>query len=247
MLILLLVYFIGFFVVTILLAFCESETLYKSIKDTIRIHAWTFGIDVLVTAKAKEAIWVFIFPVILFLMYPICSAIGKNKIKERKKKQTKTKDSLSLFMKKQALKTEILNAVNSFNNLSWDYKKYQMETCFKLIDMATNYHELSLAVAQCQAIIDQMTTLNKEQYRRYTTNSNNHKTNNQSKSKSSSYRYTVDGALRLLELDKTATVEDVKKAYRKLVMIHHPDKGGTKENFLKLNAAYNELRRFYNF
>lgn len=247
MLILLLVYFIGFFAVTILLAFCESETLYKSIKDTIRIHAWTFGIDVLVTAKAKEAIWVFIFPVILFLMYPICSAIGKNKIEKKKKSQTQTKDSFSLFTKKQALKTQILNVIKSYDNLSYEYKKYQLETCLKLINMATNYHELTLAVAQCQAIIDQMTALNQERYRRYTTNSNSSKSNNKSKSKSSSYRYTIDGALRLLELDKTATVEDIKKAYRKMVMIHHPDKGGTKENFLKLNSAYNELRRFYNF
>lgn len=247
MLILLLVYFIGFFGVTILLAFCESETLYKSMKDTIRLHAWTFGIDVLVTAKAKEAIWVFIFPVILCLIYPICSAIGKNKIEEHQKKQTKTKDNLSLFMKKQALKTEILNAINSFNNLSWDFKKYQMETYFKLIDMAQHYHALSLAVAQCQAIIDDMKALNQAQYRKYTTNSNNRTNNNQSKSKSSSYKYTVDDALRLLELDKTATIEDIKKAYRKMVMIHHPDKGGTKDNFLKLNSAYNELRRFYNF
>ena len=35
--------------------------------------------------------------------------------------------------------------------------------------------------------------------------------------------------------------EDVKKAYRKLAMQHHPDKGGDPENFKKINQAYENI------
>jgi len=34
---------------------------------------------------------------------------------------------------------------------------------------------------------------------------------------------------------------DIKKAYKKLVIIHHPDKGGKVEDFKKLQLAYEIL------
>lgn len=42
----------------------------------------------------------------------------------------------------------------------------------------------------------------------------------------------------LLEIPVTATQEEVKKAYRKKALQHHPDKGGDQEIFKKVNAAY---------
>jgi len=44
-----------------------------------------------------------------------------------------------------------------------------------------------------------------------------------------------------LGIEKTATPEDIKKAYRKLVMVHHPDKGGNQEKFKKISESYEIL------
>lgn len=54
----------------------------------------------------------------------------------------------------------------------------------------------------------------------------------------------------LLGVQKDATVEDIKKAYKKLAMKHHPDRGGDEETFKKISEAYavltdNEKRSMY--
>lgn len=45
----------------------------------------------------------------------------------------------------------------------------------------------------------------------------------------------------ILGLKKGASQEEIKKAYRKLVMVHHPDKGGSQTVFIKIKTAYDEL------
>lgn len=45
----------------------------------------------------------------------------------------------------------------------------------------------------------------------------------------------------ILQLEPPVTQEDIKKAYRKLCLIHHPDKGGCNDEFIKINNAYQEL------
>ena len=45
----------------------------------------------------------------------------------------------------------------------------------------------------------------------------------------------------ILGIDEGATEQQIKKAYRKLSMIHHPDKGGDEATFQKLAAAYRAL------
>jgi len=44
-----------------------------------------------------------------------------------------------------------------------------------------------------------------------------------------------------LEVDKDATDKEIKKAYRNLSRIHHPDKGGDEAKFKEINAAYEIL------
>jgi len=44
-----------------------------------------------------------------------------------------------------------------------------------------------------------------------------------------------------LGVPKTATQEQIKKAYRKLAMEHHPDRGGDHDKFSSINAAYDVL------
>lgn len=46
----------------------------------------------------------------------------------------------------------------------------------------------------------------------------------------------------LLGVDKNASETELKKAYRKLSMKHHPDKGGDPEHFKKINEAYDVLK-----
>lgn len=45
----------------------------------------------------------------------------------------------------------------------------------------------------------------------------------------------------ILGIDRDATPEDIKTAYRKKALIHHPDKGGDEEQFKKLHLAYKAL------
>jgi DnaJ family protein A protein 2 len=45
----------------------------------------------------------------------------------------------------------------------------------------------------------------------------------------------------VLGLPNTATHDEVKKAYRKLILLHHPDKGGDPEQFDKITKAYEYL------
>lgn len=42
-------------------------------------------------------------------------------------------------------------------------------------------------------------------------------------------------------MEKSASEQEIKKAYRKLAVKHHPDKGGDEHTFKEINAAYNVL------
>lgn len=55
------------------------------------------------------------------------------------------------------------------------------------------------------------------------------------------YPYNVFG------LKKSASNDDMKKAYRKSVLKEHPDKGGTNEGFRKIQEAWDYFRKFCKF
>lgn len=45
----------------------------------------------------------------------------------------------------------------------------------------------------------------------------------------------------ILGISKTASTDEIKKAYRKKALEHHPDRGGDQEEFKKINEAYQIL------
>lgn len=62
----------------------------------------------------------------------------------------------------------------------------------------------------------------------------------------------TDAAYKILEVDSTASDEEIKKAYRKMAMKYHPDKvsylgedfqKAAKEKFQKVNEAYENLKK----
>lgn len=52
-----------------------------------------------------------------------------------------------------------------------------------------------------------------------------------------------DWALKLLGLDASATLSEIKARYRKLAMEYHPDRGGDKLKFQLINEAMGHLKR----
>tara|TARA_Y100001968_G_scaffold133740_1_gene122009 strand:- start:44 stop:697 length:654 start_codon:yes stop_codon:yes gene_type:complete len=47
----------------------------------------------------------------------------------------------------------------------------------------------------------------------------------------------------ILKVHPSSKLEDIKKAYRELVKIHHPDKGGDTKIMLEINAAWEILKK----
>jgi DnaJ family protein A protein 2 len=46
----------------------------------------------------------------------------------------------------------------------------------------------------------------------------------------------------ILGVPRTASPEEIKKAYRKKAMHNHPDRGGDAETFKQINEAYDTLK-----
>ena len=47
---------------------------------------------------------------------------------------------------------------------------------------------------------------------------------------------------KVLGLKRSASDEDIKTKYRELILVHHPDKGGDHEEFIRIQEAYDFLK-----
>lgn len=52
----------------------------------------------------------------------------------------------------------------------------------------------------------------------------------------------MDNYYTILGIEQTASIDDIKKAYKSLANKHHPDKGGDEELFKKISVAYDTLK-----
>ena len=66
------------------------------------------------------------------------------------------------------------------------------------------------------------------------------------------FEKSIESAYTVLEIDKNATDEEIKKAYKRLAMKHHPDKVATlgpdiqksaEEKFKKVQEAYETIKK----
>ena len=58
---------------------------------------------------------------------------------------------------------------------------------------------------------------------------------------------TADNAYKILEIDKTATDDEIKKAYRTMAKKYHPDRVNTQDEAIKKGAEekFKEVQRAY--
>lgn len=47
---------------------------------------------------------------------------------------------------------------------------------------------------------------------------------------------------RILGVDRRSTEDEIKKAYRKMAIKLHPDRGGSQEDFIKLQEAWEDYK-----
>lgn len=256
------IYFILLFILTFALIFVDSKKTYKELKKLIKVNHVVFTVMSLFIMINKSAYWILCLIASLWILTYIACMTAEINIKHKEKQlekirqkaerlrqiEMKKKEYLYIESKKQKLKITIMNAINSLIYVSPTYKSFKLDQCFYIIDNIKTRNDLLTAVNDCRRIIDELYEINNATKERHNSqNTNNTNANNKKKSNSTSYTYTVNGALSLLNLTANSTTDEIKSTYRKLAKMHHPDRGGNKDNFLKLNAAYETLKKHYNF
>lgn len=64
-------------------------------------------------------------------------------------------------------------------------------------------------------------------------------------SENSYFDNTSDDIDPIFKIKKSSSEEDFKKQYRKLILKHHPDKGGDSSFFIKIQAAYENIKNHF--
>lgn len=250
---------IYFIIILILLGsmfMIDNKKVFNNIKMFQLAFFWIFTIIFVIIAIIKSTPLVLLLPIIIWVLSQFVYYKVERNIKEEQSKRKKEKikyNKRKMFQlekqiitnKKNKLKYDCIDIISKYTYISTIYKLEKLDECLYIIDNIKIQADINIAVRRCKKIIDELYELNRTAKERH--NSQNTNANNKKKSNSTSYTYTVNGALSLLNLTANSTTDEIKSTYRKLAKMHHPDRGGNKDNFLKLNAAYETLKKHYNF
>ena len=108
---------------------------------------------------------------------------------------------------------------------------------------------IGLRTQQLYSILAMYSFITEEKQNKERKQNNNHKYKRNSKSK-------IEEAYKVLEISNEATSKEIKKAYRKLVILYHPDKAmhleksiqnGAQEMYQKVTDAYDLLKSTLSF
>jgi len=78
-------------------------------------------------------------------------------------------------------------------------------------------------------------------YRNYRSSNSNQSRSNYTHNTNRNTTSDYMNAISLMDLNDNASEKEIKSAYKRLAKIHHPDLGGTQNNFIKLKKAYDYL------
>lgn len=241
----------------------DNKQLFHNVRKKYLFFFWIYVSATVIVAVNKSAFWILLFPIILCILNKltfnsVCENIKRKIEKEEQLKRKKEKikyNNAKMFQlekqiitnKKNKLKYDCINIISKYTYISTIYKAEKLDECLYIIDNIKIQADINIAVRRCQKIIDELHELNEITKNRLNSQTNNTNANNKKKSNSISYSYTVAGALKLFNLNESTDVDEIKSTYRRLAKMHHPDRGGNKDNFLKLNAAYETLKKHYSF
>lgn len=251
MIIFIILYFLTMIILLYGISKINKKKTFNNVKKDYLIIFWILTIILILLAiNNKSTPLVLLLPIIIWLLNQFVYYKVERNIKERKIKEEQLKQKKEKYInnKKSELRYKCIDIFSDYTYIPKEYKSKELNHCLYIINNIKTIADINIAINDCIRIIKELHELNRIAKERHNSqNTNNTNANNKKKSNSTSYTYTVNGALSLLNLTANSTTDEIKSVYRKLAKVHHPDRGGSKDNFLKLNAAYETLKKHYNF
>ena len=198
---------------------------------------------IIISNLNRSGIFFILFSIIMYVLTVYLAIKNKNDAIKKINDRLEQSKKKSLEELREFAINQMYDIVSKLHYVELDKIKEFISTYKNLFEMATTEAELIRYIAKCNAclkLLFDMDDLLRESIERKKAD------NKKTKKSNTKYSYTVEGALKLFKLDKNASKEEIKAAYRRLVKIHHPDRGGIQDNFIKLNNAYEVLKEYYN-
>ena len=198
---------------------------------------------IIISNLNRSGIFFILFSIIMYVLTVYLAIKNKNDAIKKINDRLEQSKKKSLEELREFAINQMYDIVSKLHYVELDKIKEFISTYKNLFEMATTEAELIRYITKANACLEllfDMDDLLRESIERKKAD------NKKTKKSNTKYSYTVEGALKLFKLDKNASKEEIKAAYRRLVKIHHPDRGGIQDNFIKLNNAYEVLKEYYN-
>lgn len=200
-------------------------------------------IEIVIFNLNRSGIIFILLSIIAYILTIYLAIKNKNDAIKKINDRLEQSKKKSLEELKEFAINQMYDIVSKLHYVELDKIKEFISTYKNLFEMATTEAELTRYITKANACLEllfDMDDLLRESIERKKAY------NKKTKKSNTKYSYTVEGALKLFKLDENASKEEIKAAYRRLVKIHHPDRGGIQDNFIKLNNAYEVLKEYYN-